>query len=94
MINLVDAINNRQVLACIYDGKPRTIEPHAYGRSAKDGTFMLRCFQTNDPDRPWKLFHVAKMVDIAIAKTPSAAPRPGYKAGDKHMAEILAELPA
>lgn len=90
------AVNDRQILAFDYDGKPRLVEPHALGLNKKD-QLVLRAFQvTGDSataSQAWKLFTVDKMENLSSVALASQAPRPGYKAGDRAMSTILAELP-
>ena len=92
---LVPATTDRKVLAFEYDGKARLVEPHAVGINKK-GEAVMRGFQfTGDSATSasaWKLFTVSKMEALTILDMISHAPRPGYKAGDKAMSEILAEL--
>lgn len=89
---LMDAVEGRKVLAFDYDGKPRIVEPHAIGINAK-GVLQMRVFQTNAEPPAWKMFTVEKIEVVAVTDQPSAAPRPGYKAGDRAMVNILAQLP-
>jgi predicted DNA-binding transcriptional regulator YafY len=91
-----DAVKDRKVLAFDYDGKPRLVEPHAVGTNKK-GDSVLRGFQvTGDSatnSTAWKLFTLEKIENLSVVALTSQAPRPGYKAGDKAMVTILAELP-
>lgn len=93
---LAKAVEERKVLAFDYDDKPRLVEPHAVGVNAK-GQLVLRAFQvTGDSatsSTAWKLFTVDKMINTIVAGLTSQAPRPGYKAGDRAMAKIIAQLP-
>jgi len=93
---LAKAVEERKVLAFDYDDKPRLVEPHAIGTNAK-GQLVLRAFQVTGDSATnataWKLFTVDKMVNCIVAALTSQAPRPGYKAGDRAMANIIQELP-
>lgn len=94
--NLQQAVNQRQLLTFTYDDKLRVVEPHAYGID-KHGDQVIRAFQVDGESATtrssWKLFKVNRMVDARIVEGTSAAPRPGYKPGDKVMLTILAQLP-
>lgn len=89
---LAKATADRQVIAFDYDDKPRVLEPHAVGINAK-GALQVRGFQTNAEPPTWKLFTVEKITNLTVTDLPSLAPRPGYKAGDRAMVNILAQLP-
>ncbi|WP_084336328.1 hypothetical protein [Pseudomonas indica] len=96
MIDLItNAIRNQQVLSFTYDSLPRIVEPHALGIS-RAGNNVLRCYQTQGrhitPGHDWDLCEVAKMKDLQLTGNCFNGPRPGYKRGDKHMAQIFAEL--
>jgi predicted DNA-binding transcriptional regulator YafY len=90
-----DAVPNRKVLAFEYDGKARLVEPHAVGNNKK-GEAVLRGFQfTGDSATSasaWKLFTISKIDALTVLDMISHAPRPGYKADDKAMTEIFAQL--
>lgn len=80
-----------------YDDLPRTVEVHAVGRSTKDGSLVLRGYQTGGEssrdDLPqWKLFTVDKIRSLTITLENSQAPREGYVQSDKQMGEILTEI--
>lgn len=89
---LKQALEDRKVVSFVYNDKPRLVEPHAVGYSIKDGALVMRGYQL---DEGWKLFKVEQMQGLRLKDdwaTPSA--RPGYKAGDQYMRDIIAELPA
>lgn len=79
-----------------YDGKNRTVEAHALGRSTKDGSLVMRGYQTDgEASRPvpgWSLFSLDKIEAIEIQYDGSDAPREGYKMGDKQMDPVLVEI--
>lgn len=90
------AINGRKLLKFQYDDLDRLVEPHAVGLN-KTGSLMLRGYQVTgesatDP-RAWKLFTVEKIVNLEVMDFTFAGPRDGYRAGDRAMTTILAELP-
>lgn len=94
---LARAIDERVTLSFVYDDMARIVEPHAVGFNPKD-ELILRGYQVDGDSatnpRAWKLFKVDKISDLMAASSqPFAGPREGYKAGDKAMARILAELP-
>lgn len=96
MSDIIDAIKNRTTLAFDYDGKQRIIEPHAYGHSTKDGSEVVRGYQVageaSSPLPRWGLFTVAKMEGLTPSLSPSEAPAPGYRMGDKQMSKIIAQV--
>jgi hypothetical protein len=93
---LKTAVSDRKVLAFEYDGLPRLVEPHAVGLNKK-GQLILRAFQITGGSASgsiaWKLFTLEKATNLQLVDLTSHAPRSGYKAGDKAMTQILAELP-
>jgi hypothetical protein len=69
---ICDAIARRRQLLFFYEGFPRTVEPHAHGRS-KEGADLLRGFQTagsskSKPTLSWRLFEVSKMRGLAASE--------------------------
>lgn len=93
---IVEAINKRRVLNLSYHGFPRTVEPHAYGRS-KAGREVLRCWQTGGGSRSgeptgWKLMSVADMRGISDTGQGFDTPRSGYRRNDSQMTSIYAQL--
>lgn len=93
---LTQAVSNRNVLTFTYDDKARVIEPHAVGINSK-GELVLRGYQIGGDSatspQAWKLFLADKMVDLEVSNVIFISARPGYKAGDRAMVDILAELP-
>lgn len=91
------AIQNQTCLRIWYEPGERLIEPHTLGRGS-DGQLLLRAYQVSGASASgehehWKLFRVDRMRDAARDDTPSEAPRPGYKRGDKIMKlGIIAEV--
>lgn len=79
-----------------YDGKNRTVEVHAIGKSTKDGSIVMRGYQTDgEASRPlpqWTLFSVDKISELVIQYDESEAPRDGYRMGDKQMDPVLVEI--
>lgn len=87
------ALEARHLLGFNYDDKPRIIEPHALGLN-KDGLMVVRGWQQNGDSPGWRLFILEKAGEITVLEQQFAAPRPGYKQGDKQMTTIFAEQPA
>lgn len=92
---LVSAINNRRVIQITYDGRSRTIEPHAYGVD-REGHALLRCFQTaggsQSHELGWKLFRTDSILSIIANAGTFQFARPGYKRNDSAMRTIYAQL--
>lgn len=93
---LIQAISERKALRIRYDGHERLVEPHAYGIS-RAGTDCVRVWQVSGrsnsgPVPDWRLLTVRNITSAAIAPDPSAAPRDGYRPGDRHMRTIYAQL--
>jgi hypothetical protein len=87
---IIQAINEKRLLALDYDPGPRIIEPCAYGVSG-EGHFLLRAFQTSGASASgeqinWKLFRTDRIRSIRVLEERFAYPRPGYRRGDKAMA--------
>lgn len=93
---LAQAVAERKLLAFSYDGLNRLVEPHAVGLN-KSGLMVMRAWQLAGESATvvagWKLFTLEKATNMSVVDLPSQAPRPGYKAGDKGIATIVAELP-
>jgi hypothetical protein len=92
------AMANARTVSFDYDDKPRIVEVHAVGTSTKDGSLLVRGYQVGgESSRPlpcWALFRLFDIEpdSLIILETPSQAPRPGYKMGDKQMREIHAQI--
>lgn len=92
---IIDAINGRKVLAFMYHGLSRVVEPHAVGvsRSGKDA---LRCWQTAGGHvklgHEWDFCLLEEMSGLSATGASFAGERPGYKKSDKHLTRIYAEL--
>jgi predicted DNA-binding transcriptional regulator YafY len=94
MLNQIEqAVHGLNLLAFVYDEKPRIVEPHAVGSTGK-GKPVFRAFQTNGDDGGWKLFSVDKVEDLSTLDTTFAGPRPGYALNDKYIPAMLAQLNA
>ena len=90
------AIKNKQLLSFTYDGFAREVEPHCLGVDKK-GHPALRAFQVNGGSESgeyvgWKMFHVNEIRNLNVLQKKFTISRPGYKRGDKDMAQIKAEV--
>ena len=96
VLALRDAMMKGKTVSFIYEGKPKTVEAHAIGRSTKDGGLVLRGYQVaGHASRPlpiWALYRIEKIEGLAIDFVSSEAPREGYSRGDRQMSTVLTEL--
>jgi len=93
---IFSALHQGVCLDIVYDGKPKTVEVHAYGLSSKDQSPVMRVFQVaGESSRPlpsWAMLKVSSITSLNLSATDSFAPRPGYKMGDSHMSTIFKEI--
>ena len=79
-----------------YDGFFRIVEVHAVGVSTANHDIM-RVWQVsggsvhNEPVG-WKILRLDEATGGTFTNDPSAAPRPGYKRGDKAMRHIYCQI--
>lgn len=91
-----DALNKGVCLEVRYDGYTRIVEVHAVGISTA-GNHVMRVWQvrggsvSNEPVG-WKLLRLDETTGVALTAEKSAAPRAGYKPGDKGMVQIICQL--
>lgn len=90
-----DALRRAKVLELQYDGFNRCLEVHAVGYSAA-GHPIMRAWQVSGGSSSgersgWKLMRLDEGAAL-ISTTPSQAPRPGYKRGDRAIERIIVEL--
>jgi hypothetical protein len=87
---IAEAIVTKTPLELVYDGKRRTVEPHAVGVT-KDFNLVTRVFQTA-PEAAWRLLNVdgisqaefnAPAFDIRITE--------GYKVNDRGMTKVIVQ---
>jgi len=95
-MTIASAIQHQQMLSFTYDGYARVVEPHCYGIDNK-GHYALRAYQVRGGSESgeyvgWKLFHAQEIQQVSVLAEQFAAPRPGYKRGDKAFARIDAQL--
>ena len=89
---IVSAICRREILAFVYHGERRTVEPQTYGIS-KTGKEVLRAYQTGRGSRVGKLFDVSKMTELTKTAEKFKEARPGHNPKDSAMVAIFATLP-
>ncbi len=92
-----EALRKKRCLKVSYDGYVRVVEVHACGFS-KDENAIMRVFQvrggsvSNEPVG-WKLLRLDEAVAYAILEDEiSQAPRREYRAGDRAMIRIIAQV--
>ena len=95
---LVQAIRERRVLTFVYNGHPRTVEPHACG-VASTGEAVLHGYQTaggsaSRPPPGWRTFSIAEIRDLALAAPSFPGARDGYSPNEMRLDPLWAELPA
>lgn len=88
---LVKAIEHRQRLRFLYNGKPRLVEPQCYGIGTR-GTELLRVHQLHGGREPEPLFDVAKITSLEVLDEVFLRPGPNYKKDDSAMETIFAQL--
>jgi hypothetical protein len=76
------AIRERRLIAFVYGGGERLVEPHCHGRSAA-GEEMLLAYQTaghssSGQAEGWKMFAVARMGPIGAEGKRFDGPRPRF----------------
>lgn len=91
-----EALRLGKCLELRYDGYTRIVEVHTVGMT-NDGNAIMRVWQvrggSNSGERQgWKLMRLDETFSTHVIEEPSAAPRVGYKRGDKHMASIRCQL--
>lgn len=94
-IQIVDAIENRNIIEFNYEGELRVVEPHCYGETTARNE-GLRAYQIDGYSSTgkfgWKMYDLGKADDIITTEQTFDGPREGYKRGDKGMSRIYAEL--
>lgn len=96
-MDLCAAITGRRLIDFVYDGRPRTVIPAAYGRHKTTANVVLRAYQIagTSSSRPvplWDLFLVERMTECVILDETFTSDPPSYARGDKHMSEIYCQL--
>lgn len=93
---IIEAIKNKRVLSVTYKDATRLVIPHAYGVD-KNGGLKLRGYQIEGSDASetptgWRLFNESDITGLTVTAQSFTAPSAGYKAGDKTLATVIAEL--
>lgn len=95
---LVEAIEERRILEFVYDGLPRRVEPHTYGRS-REGSLILVAYRIGGESHSgkpegWHLFSVQKITELKPTDLTFSETRPGYNPDDPRIPTPFARLPA
>jgi hypothetical protein len=88
---LVRAIERKQRLHFVYNGRARLVEPQCYGIGTK-GTELLRVHQLQGGHEREPLFDVSKIADLQVLDEVFQRAGPNYKKEDSAMATIFAQL--
>jgi hypothetical protein len=63
---ICEAIRSRRALRFLYEGEPRVLEPHTYGRDHLND-LLVYGWQLSGPGTPgWRSFRAANMREIAL----------------------------
>lgn len=94
---LIRAVNERRVIQFVYQGRPRIVEPHAYGVVASTGDTALHAYQTQGESASgtppgWRTFAVAKIERLRVVETRFKGPRPGYAVGRPAFSPLWVEV--
>ena len=95
-ILIIEAIRSQRLLAFVYHGSLRIVEPHTYGLD-KWRREMLCAYQVQGVSRSgdapgWRTFLVEEIGAARIEARRFDAPREQYRRDDRAFAEILAQL--
>lgn len=91
MINLIDALKNRNVVEFTYSGKKRKVEIYVIGVSASNSNEIL--IRAYERFKEFKLFKYNKMSKIKVLNQRFSYNRPDYnKDGDKAIVEVLFQV--
>jgi predicted DNA-binding transcriptional regulator YafY len=88
---LVKAIEQKQRLRFLYNGKVRLVEPQCYGIGTR-GTELLRAHQLQGGQEREPLFDVSRIADLEALDEVFVRPGPNYKKDDSAMTTIFAQL--
>jgi len=88
---LVRAIEQKQRLRFLYNGRTRLVEPQCYGIGTT-GTELLRVHQFRGGREREPLFDVSKIADLEVLNESFVRPGPNYKKDDSAMKTIFAQL--
>ena len=93
---IIEAISSKKCLGFSYDGFPRVVEPHAYGKSTA-GNDEIRAYQTRGGSSSgklgFKLFTLDRIIGLNLINEEVFSPRqPPYKRDDQGMSEIYCQI--
>jgi hypothetical protein len=88
---LVRAIERRQRLRFLYNGRGRLVEPQCYGVGTR-GTELLRVHQLQGGQEREPLFDVSRIANLEVLDEVFDRPGPNYRKGDSAMKTIFAQL--
>jgi predicted DNA-binding transcriptional regulator YafY len=88
---IASAIERRQRLQFVYNGKLRIVEPQCYGIGTR-GTELLRAHQLQGGSQAEPLFDVARIEDLVLLDESFSRPGPNYKKDDSAMRTIFCQL--
>jgi predicted DNA-binding transcriptional regulator YafY len=88
---LVRAIEQKQRLRFLYNGRTRVVEPQCYGIGTR-GTELLRAHQLKGGQEREPLFDVSKIADLDVLNEVFIHPGPNYKRDDSAMKTIFSQL--
>jgi hypothetical protein len=91
-----EALIARKCLNILYDGYSRVVEIHAVGTTTA-GHPVARVWQVRGGSASgerigWKLLRLDEARAVELLNEISAAPRPGYKRGDRDMFRIDCQI--
>ena len=90
------ALRAGKCLQISYDGYMRIVEVHAAGFTDEQHAVMrvwqVRGGSVSNEPVGWKLLRLDEARAFALTGEASAAPRRGYKRGDRNMARIVCQL--
>jgi len=95
-IPIIEAIRSKRLLAFVYHGAPRIVEPHTYGLD-KWQREMLCAYQVQGLSRSggahgWRTFVVDEITDARLETHHFDDARPEYRRNDGAFEKILAQL--
>jgi hypothetical protein len=98
-MNLNTACEALRLAKCLelrYDGFTRVVEVHTVGNT-KDGNGIMLVWQVRGGSvsgerQGWKMMRLDETFSTIVIEEKSAAPRVGYKRGDKSIASIRCQI--
>ena len=87
----MSAIEQKQRLRFLYNGRTRLVEPQCYGIGTR-GTELLRAHQLRGGQEREPLFDVSKIADLEVLNEVFVLPGPNYKKDDSAIKMIFAQL--